>query len=117
VFGTIPSPVVAAEIAVTTNQDLVVKLPSNVATIVVGNPLLVDVHLTSRGNIVVTGKSYGETNIILLDGAGTVLMQPTVLVRSQNNNEVVYRGAKKNDDAPTEPAAPNPSILRVDGGR
>ena len=66
-FGIISPPAAAADIVVNPNEDLLVKLPPGVATIVVGNPLMVDVSLAARGFMVITAKSYGETNLIFLD--------------------------------------------------
>ena len=118
-FGIISPSAFAADFVVNPNEDLLVKLPPRVATIVVGNPLFVDVHMAARGIMVLTAKSYGETNIIFLDRAGTVLMQPSVLVRRQNNNDdqVVYRGLKSDDNAPAEATAPNALILHFNGGK
>jgi len=46
----------ADSILVNVDQAKLVKLPSKVATIVVGNPLIADVTLQNGGIIVVTGK-------------------------------------------------------------
>ena len=67
--------------------------------------------------MVLTAKSYGETNIILLDRAGTVLMQPTILVRRKNDDDerVGYNGVNR-DDAPSL-TVPNASILHINGAK
>lgn len=118
-FGILSPSAFAADLVVNPNEDLLVKLPPRVATIVVGNPLFVDVHMAARGIMVLTAKSFGETNIIFLDRAGTVLMQPTVLVRRKNNDDdqVVYMGVKNADDAPAGPTAPNALILHFNGDK
>ena len=59
-------------IAVNVDQAKLVKLPTRVSTIVVGNPLIADVTLQPGGLIVVTGKGYGATNFIAMDRAGEV---------------------------------------------
>ena len=83
-------------IAVYVDQAKLVKLPAKVSTIVVGNPLIADVTLQSGGIIVVTGKGYGATNLIVLDRAGTVLMERQVVVRGATDHTVsVYRGAER----------------------
>ena len=46
------------------------KLPDQVATIVIGNPLIADATLQSGGVLVVTGKGYGATNLLALDRGG-----------------------------------------------
>ena len=57
------------------------KLPEKVSTIVVGNPLIADVAVQSGGLVVVTGKGYGSTNLIVLDRTGSVLMERSIVVR------------------------------------
>src|SRR5260221_2365325 len=60
-------------IAVNVDQAKLVRLPSRVATIVVGNPLIADVTLQTGGLIVVPGQGYGATNFIRMDRAGEIL--------------------------------------------
>jgi len=96
----------AEALTVTLDQATLLKLPEKVATIVVGNPLIADVALQSGGLMVVTGKGYGSTNLILLDRAGTVLMERAIVVRgadSQPQTVSVYRGMERE----TYSCAPN----------
>jgi len=67
-------------IAVSVDQAKLVKLPSRVATIVVGNPLIADVTLQSGGIVVVTGKGYGATNFIAMDRGGEILVDRLIQV-------------------------------------
>src|SRR5246127_791675 len=80
-------------IAVNVDQAKLVKLPSRVATIVVGNPLIADVTLQSGGILVVTGKGYGATNFIAMDRAGEVLVDRVIQVEGPTDQLVtIYRG-------------------------
>jgi hypothetical protein len=90
-------PTSAAEtLAVQLDQASIVRMPDQVATIVIGNPLIADVVLQGGGMMVVTGKAYGTTNVVLLDRAGEILMERSVEVRSPRDNVVfVYRGAER----------------------
>ena len=72
-----------------------VKLPERVATLVVGNPLIADVSLQTGGVMVVTGKGYGVTNLLVLDRTGTVLMEKSVHVRAPRDTVIVYRGTER----------------------
>jgi Flp pilus assembly secretin CpaC len=86
----------AETLAVTVDQATVMKLPEKVATIVVGNPLIADVAVQSGGLVVVTGKGYGSTNLIVLDRSGAVLMERSVVVRGATDRSVqVYRGVER----------------------
>jgi hypothetical protein len=83
-------------IAVNVDQAKLVKLPSKVATIVVGNPLIADVTLQPGGLMVVTGKGYGATNFIAMDRAGEVLVDRQIQVEGPTDQLVtVYRGIER----------------------
>ena len=83
-------------IAVNVDQAKLVKLPTGIATIVVGNPLIADVSLQNGGLVVVTGKGYGATNFIALDRAGQVLVDRQIQVEGPSDQLVtVYRGVER----------------------
>ena len=83
----------ADAIAVNVDQAKLVRLPTKVATIVVGNPLIADVALQSGGVVVVTGKGYGATNFIAMDRGGEVVMDRIIQVAGPTDQIVtVYRG-------------------------
>jgi Pilus formation protein N terminal region len=83
----------ADSITVSVDQAKLVKIPSRVATIVVGNPLIADVTLQNGGVVVVTGKGYGATNFIAMDRIGEVLVDRVIQVEGPTDQLVtVYRG-------------------------
>jgi Pilus formation protein N terminal region len=83
-------------IAVSVDQAKLVKLPSRVATIVVGNPLIADVTLQNGGIVVVTGKGYGATNFIAMDRGGEILVDRLIQVEGPTDQLVtVYRGVDR----------------------
>src|SRR5689334_8549210 len=80
-------------IAVNVDQAKLVKLPTRVSTIVVGNPLIADVTLQTGGILVVTGKGYGATNFIAMDRSGEILVDRVIQVEGPTDQLVtVYRG-------------------------
>jgi Flp pilus assembly secretin CpaC len=86
----------ADTIAVNVDQAKLVKLPTRVATIVVGNPLIADVTLQAGGVLVVTGKGYGATNVIAMDRSGEVLVDRVIQVEGPTDQLVtVYRGVER----------------------
>ena len=86
----------ADSILVNVDQAKLVKLPSKVATIVVGNPLIADVTLQNGGIIVVTGKGYGATNFIAMDRAGDILVDRIIQVEGPTDQLVtIYRGIER----------------------
>jgi len=88
----------AADLTVILDQAEVVTLPDRVATIVVGNPMIADVSLQPGGLMVVTGKSYGVTNLMVLDRAGHKLMDKLIEVQGPDVEPgvvVMYRGVER----------------------
>jgi len=63
-------PTSSRTVVVTVDRAEVMKLPTGVATLVLGNPLIADVSIQSGGMAVLTGKGYGTTNLLALDNAG-----------------------------------------------
>ena len=53
-------------VVVLVDQAKVVRLPEKAQTVIVGNPAIADVAVQRNGVMVVTGKSFGVTNLIEL---------------------------------------------------
>jgi Flp pilus assembly secretin CpaC len=71
----------------------VVRLPEKAQTVIVGNPAIADVAVQRNGVMVVTGKSFGVTNLIALDAAGTLLAESLVRVGAASDSVLtVQRG-------------------------
>lgn len=87
----------ADSISVNIDEAHVMKLPDRVATIVIGNPLIADASLQSGGLLVITGKSYGATNMVVLDRAGKKLTDMTIQVVGPTGSDlvIVYKGVDR----------------------
>jgi Flp pilus assembly secretin CpaC len=91
-----PHRLAAADLAVIMDEAKLVRLPDKVATIVIGNPMIADASLQPGGIMVITGKGYGSTNMVVLDRTGAVLMEKTIEVRGPRAHVVVmYRGVER----------------------
>ena len=79
------------------DQAQLLNLPDRVATIVIGNPLIADATVQNGGILVVTGKGYGNTNLLALDRSGRVLMNRMVEVRGAGTSDIitVYKGIER----------------------
>lgn len=94
----LPAAARAAEtLDITLDQATLMKLPDKVATIVVGNPMIADVAVQSGGLVVVTGKGFGSTNLIVLDRAGAVLLERDIVVSGPGGAQTVqvFRGVQR----------------------
>jgi Flp pilus assembly secretin CpaC len=83
------------DLTVTVDQAKLIKLPDRIGTLVIGNPLIVDATLQPGGNVILTGKGYGATNLMALDHKGEVLFEKTVRVEAPRDVVSVYRGADR----------------------
>ncbi len=79
------------EVAVTVDRAKVIRLPERTQTLILGNPSIADVAIQKNGIAIVTGKSYGVTNVIALDSAGNMLAESTVSVSAPNDSVVVVQ--------------------------
>jgi Flp pilus assembly secretin CpaC len=79
-------------IAIVLDQSRIIRIPDRTATVVVGNPLIADVVVQPGGLMVLTGKGYGNTNLVALDGSGNTLLAKELLVVAPKEVVVVYRG-------------------------
>ena len=115
------SPLSAAEtplesVAVMIDHAKVLRLPERTQTVIVGNPIIADVSVQKNGVLVLTGKSYGRTNLIALDGAGALIAESMITVQASSDAVVtVQRGL----DRESYSCTPNcqPSMLLGDAGK
>ncbi len=85
-----------AQLAVTVDRAKVIRLPEATRTVVIGNPAIADVAVQRSGIVVITGKSYGETNLIALDAGGNMLAETALVVEATRDAIVtVQRGLER----------------------
>ena len=90
----VAAPAFAAPLEVVMNQARIVKLTSPADTIVIGNPMIADASVQDATTIVLTGKGFGVTNIVVLDQEGNPIVDEQVVVSRQDVATVrVYRRA------------------------
>ncbi len=69
------------DIIVTYDQSQLLSLPRPAAEIIIGNPVIADVSVQSGNLLVITGKSFGITNMIALDAKRQVIFERRILVK------------------------------------
>lgn len=70
------------------NQARVLKLDRPVAKVIVGNSEVADATVADPTTIVLTGRSFGATNLVLLDKDGNAIADERVLVSIDEGNTV-----------------------------
>jgi hypothetical protein len=86
----------AGGIVLALDHARVMRMVGGVTTIIIGNPAIADASMPDPGTIILTGKSYGETNMVMLDENGDVLAEQTLRVTVRGQSLVsVYRGVQR----------------------
>lgn len=100
-------------LSVVIDRAKVIRLPERAQTVIIGNPAIADIAVQKNGIVVVTGKSYGSTNMIALDASGNMLAESMVAVNAPTDGIVTLQ---KGGDRHTLSCTPNcqPSILLGD---
>jgi hypothetical protein len=62
------------------NKTQILHLPSAAGSVIVGNPAIADVTVHSPTLIMVVGRGFGETNLIVLDRSGQTMVDADVQV-------------------------------------
>lgn len=98
IFATqMAAPTLAAEmVKVELDQARIYRLAAPASTIVIGNPAIADATLQDAQTLIVTGRAYGQTNLIVLDGQGETITDVQLAVLAASENFItVYKGAKR----------------------
>jgi Flp pilus assembly secretin CpaC len=83
------------DIIVTYDQSQLLPLSRPAAEIIIGNPVIADVSVQSGNLLVITGKSFGITNMIALDAKRQVIFERRILVKRDDVRVVnLQRGDK-----------------------
>jgi Flp pilus assembly secretin CpaC len=83
-------------ISVKVNMARILRIGTPAATVIIGNPGVADVTIQDPQTLVLTGKSYGSTNLIVLDSAGNPIADEVVqVVQAQTELLTVYQGAAR----------------------
>lgn len=92
----IPAPAAAeGGINVYVNFARVLKLDREVSKVIVGNPAIADVTISDDETIVVTGRSFGATNLVILDAVGDAIVDERVIVsRDAGDTLRVFRNTE-----------------------
>ncbi len=85
-----------------------VQLAGAAASVIVGNPQIADVSVVDANTLFITGKGYGVTEVVAVDGVGRTLFQREVVVTGGSTGSVrVWRGAQATEMACASSCAPS----------
>jgi putative type II/III system pilus formation protein len=95
-FGASPARAETSMIAVTLDQAKIARLPQGTATLIVGNPMIADVTMLKNNHtMVITGKGFGQTNLIAIDAAGSLIEEEQIRVLPSKALVVLQSGSSR----------------------
>jgi Flp pilus assembly secretin CpaC len=111
VAGMGPSEARAADLMVRYDQSQLIRLPRPASEVIIGNPSIADVAIQGGNLLVVTGKSFGVTNIIALDAQRNVIQDQRVIVDHDDLRTLsLYKGAKRESYTCTPDCSPTITV-------
>ncbi len=97
---TTAAPAFAQEVVVPIDHSVRLSVRGQAASVVVGNPGVADVTVVDSHTLFVSGRGYGETDVVVLDHNGRTIYSGDVLVGATSGGRAsVYRGAERTDFA------------------
>ncbi len=81
---------------ITVDHAKIMRINKPAATVIIGNPGIADATVQDAHTLVITGKSFGVTNLIVLDGDGEPIADALLTVRGERVDAVtVYRRTQR----------------------
>ncbi len=95
-FGATPARAETSLIAVILDQARIARLPAGTATLIVGNPMIADVTtLKDNNTMIITGKGFGQTNLIAIDATGSLIEEEQIQVVPARTVLVLQNGSSR----------------------
>ncbi len=95
VYTTMPA-AVAQDLIVKYDQSQLLRLSRPVAEIIVGNPAIAEITVQSNDMLIITGKTFGITNVIMLDADRNIIQDQRILVtRDEVRSLQLMKGTKR----------------------
>jgi Flp pilus assembly secretin CpaC len=83
-------------ISVKVNMARILRISAPAATVIIGNPGVADITIQDPQTLVLTGRSYGQTNLIVLDSAGNPVADTIVsVIQAQSDTVTIYMGTAR----------------------
>lgn len=90
-MNSVPEP----NIHVVLNHARIVKLSQPAATVIIGNPEIADATVRDSRTLVLTGRGFGQTNLVILDQGGNPILDERIAVSRENGTALrIYRRAE-----------------------
>ena len=106
----------ADTIYATVDRAKVLRVARAASTVIVGNPSIADATIQDSRTLIITGVSFGSTNLIVLDQNSEPIADEVIVVRPAEETLVtVFRGASRATVSCTPTCAPTITVGDSDG--
>ena len=98
-------------IDVVIDRAKVMRISRPADTVIIGNPAIADATIQDSQTLIITGRSFGTTNLIVLDANGQAIADQVVHVSSANDDVVtLYKRAERETLSCTPDCSPTATI-------
>ncbi|MFA5503710.1 MAG: pilus assembly protein N-terminal domain-containing protein [Phenylobacterium sp.] len=92
----VAAPAAAETMRIELDHSTRVRLPSPARDVLLANPDVADVTMLDTRNLVILGKSYGMTHLLVVDTNGRTIFDRNLVVAAPVKGQVsLYRGAEQ----------------------
>lgn len=94
-------------LAVTIDRAKVMHISRPADTVIIGNPAIADATIQDKQTLIITGRSFGTTNLIVLDSDGQPIADEVLMVQASDDRVVtIYKRAARETLSCTPDCAP-----------
>jgi Flp pilus assembly secretin CpaC len=97
-LGAAPLAALAADepISVIIDRAKVMRISRPADTVIIGNPAIADATIQDNRTLIITGRTYGTTNLIVLDSSGQAIADDVLTVTASDDDVVtVFKRASR----------------------
>ena len=85
----------AERLLVGVDRAQLMRIDVPVDTVIIGNPAIADASVYDQTTLIITGKSFGETNMIVLDSLGKIVREVDLSVSTPSDTLTVHKGSAR----------------------
>lgn len=93
------------------DEATLLKLGVQAQTLVIGNPSIADAVVNDGKTIIITGKSFGTTNIIALDRQGDVIAERQIWVQPPESSILTVQRGDEQETYSCSPACRRTAVI------
>lgn len=103
----------AERVFVTMDRAKIIRFTEPASAVIVGNPVIANASVYDESMLIITGKSFGTTNLIVLDADGNEIAETLVTVRNAQETIVTVHKGNARQSFDCAPAC-QPSLVLGD---